>query len=415
MILVAAVALAAAASAAVHTVDCEGGADFLTIQEAVDAAVDGDTILVAPCVYYENVAVVGKPLTIEGEGPDVTVLEAPGSGRAIEFWDLPHPYGGEPELKAYLREIAVVGQVSHSGAAIYSDRGTVVLDHCEVAGSVRIHPDSYGDVEAYYSTIEHMIVSGHLGNGSVVEDCTIGRIEVWGGYDGSGYPYGYVASSRNTIDELCVMGGVCDSYDDDIGLVDVFTALDCYSDLDVESGEIGGVRLDGGGDVRIANSTMDSVSVLTYMTYDVFGYLQLSGSLVRGDVSVTAWENSGFGLELTHNTVLGGLGYELEWGEARVKSNILVGSLNIPLAETFEFYNNDFVTETTFPPGVYVDNIYCDPRFCDEPGEDYTLEECSPCVGAAHDGGDIGAFGVGCECVIAVEPLSWGRIKNVFR
>jgi hypothetical protein len=399
-----------------YTVDCAGGGDFATIQEAVDTAADGDTILVAPCVYYENVEVVGKPLTIEGQGPDVTVLETPGTGKAIEFIDLPHPYGGEPELKAYLREIKIVGQVSYSNAAVGSDRGTVVFDRCEVVGSVRIHPDVYGDVEAYYSTIEHMIVSGHLGNGSVLEDCTLGYVDVWGGYDGYGYSYALVTSSRNVIGVLGVTGGLCDSHDDDIDLVDVFAVMDCYSDLDVESAEISELRLDGGGEVRIASSAIDSVNVLTFMASDLMGYLQMDGCLVRGNVDVTGWGSYGFDLQLTHNTVLGRFGVDLQSGVgALLLSNILVGSINVPYIGTFEFWNNDFVTETVFPPGTYIDNIYEPPLFCDEPGENYTLEECSPCVGAAHDGGVIGAYGVGCECAIPVEPLSWGRLKSRFR
>ena len=32
-------------------IDCEGGGDFLTIQEGVNSATEGDTILVSPCIY----------------------------------------------------------------------------------------------------------------------------------------------------------------------------------------------------------------------------------------------------------------------------------------------------------------------------------------------------------------------------
>ncbi len=41
--------------------------DFPTIQEAVDAALDGDTILVAPGVYRENVVVTSSGLTLKGK------------------------------------------------------------------------------------------------------------------------------------------------------------------------------------------------------------------------------------------------------------------------------------------------------------------------------------------------------------
>jgi len=41
---------------------------YATIQEAVDAAEDGDTVLIAAGTYYENVTVSGKAISIEGDG-----------------------------------------------------------------------------------------------------------------------------------------------------------------------------------------------------------------------------------------------------------------------------------------------------------------------------------------------------------
>ena len=63
---------AVTASGDVLTVDDDGPADFATIQEAVDAAVSGDTIEVAPGYYYNLdsmspepvVRIVGKQLKI---------------------------------------------------------------------------------------------------------------------------------------------------------------------------------------------------------------------------------------------------------------------------------------------------------------------------------------------------------------
>ena len=39
------------------TVNCEGGADFDNISDAIDAASDGDWIEVAPCTYQESMVV----------------------------------------------------------------------------------------------------------------------------------------------------------------------------------------------------------------------------------------------------------------------------------------------------------------------------------------------------------------------
>ena len=64
------------ASAETWYVDDGGGADFTKIQDVIDAAVAGDTIIVRDGMYYENVN-VNKRLTIRSEnGADTTIVNA---------------------------------------------------------------------------------------------------------------------------------------------------------------------------------------------------------------------------------------------------------------------------------------------------------------------------------------------------
>ncbi len=56
-----------------RTVDDNGGADFTSIQAAIDAAIPGGTVYVYAGAYSENV-VVNKQLTLEGEGADVVTV-----------------------------------------------------------------------------------------------------------------------------------------------------------------------------------------------------------------------------------------------------------------------------------------------------------------------------------------------------
>ena len=66
-------------------VDCAGGGDFLTIQEAIDAAVSGDRIALAPCEYHERIDYLGKYLDIYGiEGSAETVIDADYGGTAVD-------------------------------------------------------------------------------------------------------------------------------------------------------------------------------------------------------------------------------------------------------------------------------------------------------------------------------------------
>jgi len=87
-----------------------------------------------------------------------------------------------------------------------------------------------------------------------------------------------------------------------------------------------------------------------------------------------------------------------------------------PLGKRVDLRFNDIWTDG--PLGTRFlgeDNIFVGPLFCDSPGGDHSLQECSPCIGAGEDGSDIGALGMGCECITSVEAMSWGAIKALFR
>jgi len=68
------------------TVDDDAGADYTTIQEAIDDpdTLNGDTILVYEGTYNENV-IVNKSLTIKGNGSSETIIDGEGKGPAVNI------------------------------------------------------------------------------------------------------------------------------------------------------------------------------------------------------------------------------------------------------------------------------------------------------------------------------------------
>jgi hypothetical protein len=61
-------------------------ADYATIQGAINAAVNGDTIQVAPGTYVENLNFLGKAIQVKSDGgPAVTVIDGNQAGSVVSF------------------------------------------------------------------------------------------------------------------------------------------------------------------------------------------------------------------------------------------------------------------------------------------------------------------------------------------
>ena len=61
-------------------------ADAATIQQAIDGAAAGDTVLVSPGTYVENITFRGKAITVASEqGPGVTIIDGNRAGSVVTF------------------------------------------------------------------------------------------------------------------------------------------------------------------------------------------------------------------------------------------------------------------------------------------------------------------------------------------
>jgi len=82
--LLACLFLAIPCQAQIIIVDDDGPADFNNIQAAIDSANDGDTIIVQPGTYYENVR-MKNGVTVQGSGAEVTTINGGENGHVVVF------------------------------------------------------------------------------------------------------------------------------------------------------------------------------------------------------------------------------------------------------------------------------------------------------------------------------------------
>ncbi len=411
-----------AALAVTHVVDGTGGGEYLTVQEGVDAAANGDTVLVMPGMYWAPVVVDGKCLTFEGQGPSVTQIFWDGLEPTMEFLNTPSPLESRIEniSVAHSFDLRQVHTVVWSGS-------TVVFDGAVIGGGAIGEGDPFASpptvhtgIEAYGSMFDWIIVTGD--RACTIQGCTVSTQAVLSGWYEDAMTMGELpVTSSGSSYEYLEIAGLCsfDSSGDTAGEMWIFGGLATSSTVVIDGGDLGAVVMRYDNDVTLTNCVIEDVS-RHWSEYPGFP-LRMTGCLVTDEVDMFG---DAAGCRLIHNTFLGWFYYEAEDASpySAIRSNIfdwyttIVGPMdNSNLAITHNDFAYEPWTHVGAGPDSFFANIwYEDPRFC---GPEYTIEDCSPCVLAAHDGGDIGAFGVDCDCTLpsAVETMSWGRIKGLYR
>lgn len=110
-----------------HPFDC--------IQEGIDAALDGDVVLVRAGTYWETIILANKNVTLTGIDPDdpnaqhpFPVIDANSLGTVVTFV-------GGPEGRGELTGFVLTGGADDLAAAVYCDRSHPAISNCVIAGN----------------------------------------------------------------------------------------------------------------------------------------------------------------------------------------------------------------------------------------------------------------------------------------
>ena len=149
------------------------------IRYAISDASSGDTIVVSPGVYYENINLSGKNLTIISTDPNdpniVATTVIHGSNQAVAF------FGGE-DPNCVLFGLTITGENN----GIYCSGASPNIINCKIAGNQNAGIKLWNQSNP---TIVNCIIAGNAGAG----------IEMWASRVGRVIPYNYARITNCTI------------------------------------------------------------------------------------------------------------------------------------------------------------------------------------------------------------------------
>jgi hypothetical protein len=395
-------------------VTIEVPADFDTIQEAIDAAVDGDVIEVAPRVYSgpgnRDIDFQGKAITVQSAaGPQYTIIDCGGSAAAAvgghRGFYFHEEEGSDSVLSGFtIRSGRVFGSEippdplpwtpspSHPvGGGIYCEFSSPTINNCflqdcgaEVGGGI-----------------------GVVGASPIIEDCRIEECIAGVNAGGSGGRGGAIALLRYSDATItnCILRNNAGNYDSyGVGLYCLQSTASVAGCVFSGNGDISGVR---GGGAYCGGSAGDVTfrhCIFSQNRADAGAGIYAEGQ--RGRLSVINCTIAYNELRLTSSTAAAGiqsigadllLTNSILWGNTKGKAIVVTGSML-----------GDSVTYSDIEGGYAgMGNLNLDPLFAAPASEDYHLQSTegrynataerwvtdkvqSPCIDAGNPSDSVG-------------------------
>jgi serine protease len=344
--------------------------DQPTIQSAIDVATAGDTVLVAPGTYVENINFQGKAVTVESEqGAEVTVIDGNLAGPVVTF------ASGEGQA-SILRGFTLQRGLASNGGGVRINASSPTVDGNIIRNNMAC--GGGGGVEADNSSarIEHNLIT----NNGQWSACS-------GGPGGGGI--GLVGAGQTQILDNTIMGNSWSSG----GGITLFAA-----GAPVIRGNVikANSAYDSGGGLWIVNPS--DASIVQNLIVD--NHAGRGGGIYWSASAGTR------GMLLVNNTIAGnqGLGSAIFAGfidaKAQLFNNVAVGTpgQQAVFCDAFDNLNPPvFVSNNVYSAGgsayggVCADptgangNLSVDPMFVDAAGGDYHLAAGSPSIDAGDN------------------------------
>jgi parallel beta-helix repeat protein len=369
-----------------HTIHVPG--DATSIQAGIDAASDGDSVVVAPGTYFENIDFKGKNIVVTSSGgPTQTIIDGNGNGAVVTF------------KSSESRGAVIRGFTIQNGGLPY-------IYYVGPAGGVF--------ARASNPTIENNIITRNRGNGIQL--------------NGGGLIHGNTISYTTTAHDAT--GAPACPFDDGSGIqVNASSSVEISNNIienNIASWTGGGIMMRNSLPLTVSNNIIrnnQSGCEGGGIYADIGDLYLLQQNLIYGNVSGSAGGGVYFsaGLVLiTSNTIVGNsisdnmgmIGNYVDGSQLAIMADMSgVGLFNNIIVAT-DFYDAIFCDPSSeymgvappvvissdivntggptfgggcFDPVGYTGNISIDPKFKDLPNHDFHLLAGSPAIDSGYN------------------------------
>ncbi len=428
-------ALPTAATARTWYIAADGTGDAPTIQAGIDSAAVGDTVLVGPGTYHENILFRGRDIVLKSEtGPETTIIQGSPTVRPTGLKAKAIRLG--PDAEGNDRWL---GPEAYLGTVVTMENGetrATVLEGFTITGGghgvvvIRASPIVRGNIVTGNSTV----AGGGEGTGILAA--------------GSGTETGPLVIGNTVFDNQAYLvgGGIEGAY-----MIIDFENNDVFNNI-VTHGDGGGVMCTGcklgsvvSGNRIHGNFAADKGGGIYVEGNEADDFVTIKGNLIwsngAGGRANKGVAGGGICLALANasvrnNTVVqcaavghvndygGGIGLWLQ-GTMVVEDNIIAYSSDGGGIEcyggTTALIRNNLAWQNEGGDGAGEcpewwqsnGNLVADPAFCDTTSGGWSVAANSPAL--TDPNGPMGAISEpGCQGT-AVRPITWGRLKALYR
>jgi len=344
---------------------------FPTIQSAIDGSTEGDTVLILPGVYNENLNMRGKNIILTGlhlleEEPlyiENTIVDGQGK------WSVIVINKGESEdciiNGLTLRNGVGVdsgGEKYVKGGGIYCTNSTPTLRNL-IMSSNRAEIGSAIYFSEAKANLENVIINDNKSTNISIRNSV------------------YCSNCEVNLKMVTIRNS------EGIGLNIQGSSEVVLSDLSIINNSAGGCRLFNSRINEFKNNVLSNnggygiwLSAVSYLKVESCTVANNSKGLSNGENEVDVLNSIfwNYSTEFTLDVIMSG------YSSVRVRYSDVKGNLT-----SYKTDQLNFDLDST--------NFSLDPKFCYPDFNDYHLQSTSPCVNGGENGGIVGALGVGCE------------------